>query len=348
MAFVLSKKDLFNWIDDLSLEKDVFAPVLNYRGETIFEKIHDSKNLDLNYQSVMTSPRKFVYPPLQSIDQRSLDEIKGRVVLGIHACDMHAISILDRTFLGGHKDAYYFQLREKTVTIVFNCNKACKKKYPNYTLKGFCASMGTGPFLKIKEGYDIEVTEIGKQLYLLEPNSKKAKDLIGKNKEFKSALKKDLLQKSKMERAALKTFTKELDTKGLPKLLADNLNHLIYRETADSKCLGCTNCTMVCPTCFCYNIEDSTLYDLKTSKRERYWDSCQEINFAKVHDGNFRETREARLRQFVTHKLSNWMEQYDCLGCVGCGRCMTWCPTNIDLTDMAKEVQKSAKRGKRK
>ncbi|MCX6112502.1 MAG: 4Fe-4S dicluster domain-containing protein [Proteobacteria bacterium] len=344
--FVISKNDLLNWVHDLASSKNVLAPVLNNRGETIFEKIHDHKQIHLNYQTTMVSPRKFIYPTRQDIKQPSLNEIQGKIIFGIHACDMHALSVLDKTFLGEFKDSYYAELREKTAIIVLNCNKACEKKYPNFILKGFCASMDSGPFLKLKKGYDIEITDIGKQQYLIETASKKGRELIAKSKKFKKALKKDISQKIKLKKSALVSFTKKLETKGLPELLAKTLDHPVYKQTADSRCLSCTNCTMVCPTCFCYNIEDNIAYDLKTAGRNRYWDSCQELNFGKVHDGNFREPRLARLRQFVTHKLSTWLEQYGCFGCVGCGRCMTWCPTNIDLTEMAKEIQKDFKEGK--
>ena len=346
-AFIVSKEDLLKWLKKFQKDTDIIAPVLKKKGEFVFEKIKDVKDIAMDHPTAMTSPRKFVYPPMQDlfkIDRKNnkvhvpATDKKNTLVFGIHPCDMQAVSILDRTFLGDFKDNYYSELRKNIITVVVNCNKACTKKYPNYTLKGFCASMNSGPFLKLKSGYDIELTALDKKTYLMEAGSSKGIKLIGKA--FKTASKKDIAQRSKLEKKAVSSFTKKLDTKGLPELLAKNLEHRVYKETADSKCLGCTNCTMVCPTCFCYNIQESTSFDLKTSLRERHWDSCQEVNFAKVHDGNFRSSRAARLRQFVTHKLSAWVEQYGCFGCVGCGRCMTWCPTNIDLTDIAKEIQR--------
>jgi ferredoxin len=101
---------------------------------------------------------------------------------------------------------------------------------------------------------------------------------------------------------------------------------------------------MVCPTCFCYDTWDRAELDLSVIERIRRWDSCQDERFAEVHGGNFRSTREARLRQFVCHKLSYWVEQYGCFGCVGCGRCVTWCPTGIDLTEIAAEIRADEER----
>jgi hypothetical protein len=250
---------------------------------------------------------------------------------------MHAISVLDRTFVGDFKDVYYGKARKDTLTVVLNCNQACDS--------GFCASMGTGPFLQLKDGFDIVLT--GKERnYLMEFGSERGKRVGKKADGLKKAKKGDFTEKKRIEATAKQSFRKQMDTAGLPELLMRNLDHPVYKRTADARCLGCTNCTMVCPTCYCYNIEDTTSYDLKTTIRSRYWDSCQELNFAKVHEGNFRSSREARLRQFVTHKLATWVEQYGCFGCIGCGRCMTWCPTKIDLTEIAKEIQQDVRIGR--
>jgi ferredoxin len=294
----------------------------------------------------MTSPRHFIYPARQTLFKinRDMDQCeavmpddnKNTLILAIHPCDMHAISVLDKTLLGDFKDLYYSKLRQDTITVVLNCNQACDK--------GFCASMGTGPFLQIKEGFDIVLTAKGEN-YLVEFGSERGQKLVAKAKNLQTARRMDFRDKSQIEKQAIASFTKCIDTTGLPELLMRNLDHPVYEQTADMRCLGCTNCTMVCPTCYCYNVEDYTSFDLKTTERKRHWDSCQELNFARVHDGNFRSSRQARLRQFVTHKLATWLEQYGCFGCVGCGRCMTWCPTGIDLTEMAKQIQQDDKMG---
>jgi ferredoxin len=126
---------------------------------------------------------------------------------------------------------------------------------------------------------------------------------------------------------------------GLDNLFIKNMEHRVWRHTADRRCLSCTNCVMVCPTCFCYDVVDEISMDLKTATRHRQLDACQDAKFAEVHGGNFRQRRAARLRQFVTHKLDQ-TGQYGVPGTVGCGRCITWCPTGIDLTEMAKEIQR--------
>ena len=345
-GWIINYAELIEKLNGLIKTYEVIGPVKGKKGQTVFERIKKAEAIDLNYCSTMLGPRQFIYQPKESLfdinrktglcSGDSEKKAEKRVIFAIHPCDMHAISVLDRTLLGEDKDSFYKQLRQNTVTIVLNCNKACEG--------GFCSSMGTGPFLQLKDGFDIVLTSL-KNNFLVEFGSEKGRKIFAKRKNLRRADKKDLVEKKKIENSAKKSFTKSIDTKGLPELLMRNLNHPVYKQTADARCLGWTNCTMVCPTCFCYNIEDNTGFNLKTTTRSRHWDSCQELNFAKVHEGNFRPQRKERLRQFVIHKLSTWIEQFGCFGCIGCGRCMKWCPTGIDLTEMAKEIQRDAKAG---
>lgn len=347
MPYILSKHNFLHRLGSLIDKFNLIGPVVKKRSQVVFEKTDDPFVLDMDYCSTMLSPRNFIYPQRENlfkINRETQDiktepeNLKPNLIVGIHPCDMHAITVLDLTFLGDFKDFYYAKHRNNTFNIVLNCNKACNK--------GFCASMGTGPFLRIKQGYDLELTDTGKY-YLIESGSQAGMELIKNADGLQKTAKKDIILKKQLEKTALDSFKKHIDVKGLPELLAKNLDHPVYENTADSRCLGCTNCTMVCPTCYCYNLEDYTLLDLKTTIKKRHWDSCQELNFAGVHSGNFRSSRKARLRQFVTHKLGTWIEQYGCFGCIGCGRCMSWCPTEIDLTDMAKEIRKTENRGQR-
>jgi len=340
-GYTVAREDLFDWADTLLRDFTVRGPVLKKRGHTVFERIEDPSSLHLDYCSTMLGPRNFIYPQRQELlhVQRTSGQTRivtpapsaRNILFAIHPCDMHAITVLDRTFSRDSWDFYYNKLRHETITVVLNCATACDQ--------GFCSSMGTGPFLKIKDGYDVEITPV-EGTYIIEFGSRRGRDLIRKNRDLRRTTGADFSKKKRAEKRAEASFTKFLDTKGLPELLARTLDHSVYKLTADTRCLNCTNCTMVCPTCYCYNIEDLTRFNLKQVERKRHWDSCHELNFARVHGGNFRSSREARLRQFVTHKLCTWVEQYGCFGCIGCGRCMAWCPTGIDLTEMAKEIQR--------
>ena len=123
-----------------------------------------------------------------------------------------------------------------------------------------------------------------------------------------------------------------LDTSDLPELLYKNLEHPRWDDVAE-RCLSCTNCTMVCPTCFCHSIEDVPDLDSQRSERVRLWDSCFNFDHAHTAGGNMRPDIRSRYRQWLTHKLASWIDQYGVSGCVGCGRCITWCPVAIDITE---------------
>jgi ferredoxin len=123
-----------------------------------------------------------------------------------------------------------------------------------------------------------------------------------------------------------------MDTGDLPDLLYGNLDSPQWDLIAQ-RCLSCTNCTMVCPTCFCVDVQDLSDLSGQNTERQRIWDSCFNTDFSHVHGGNTRPNIRSRYRQWLTHKLASWVDQFGELGCVGCGRCITWCPVGIDLTE---------------
>jgi sulfhydrogenase subunit beta (sulfur reductase) len=344
-SFALTAASLHRWVDSLTEKYRVLGPVAAKRGQHAFAPIDHSEQLALDYCSTMTSPRCFIYPsvqPLLRIDRQAntctvIDPgpAETQLIFAIHPCDMHAITVLDRTFLGTFQDFYYAKLRRETVTVVLNCNRACDQ--------GFCASMRTGPFVRLKEGFDVALTALDGE-YLLEAASARGRELLEAAPGRKSATRQQLEEKKRLEQRATASFTKTLQIAGLPELLMKTFEHPVYKEVADDRCLGCSNCVLVCPTCFCYKVSDKSDFETRIIERSRQWDACQDYNFAEVHTGNFRAPQQARLRQFMTHKLCTWLEQYGCFGCIGCGRCMTWCPTGIDITEMAKEIQRDPTR----
>ena len=133
---------------------------------------------------------------------------------------------------------------------------------------------------------------------------------------------------------------RSLDTTDIKDLLYRNYEHPRWDNVA-ARCLTCANCTMVCPTCFCTTVEDVT--DLKGEQAERWrkWDSCFTMDFSYIHGGSVRATGKARYRQWMTHKLATWIDQFGSSGCVGCGRCITWCPVAIDITEEVRAIRQS-------
>ena len=144
----------------------------------------------------------------------------------------------------------------------------------------------------------------------------------------------DQAQAIEITDAAAARQTRRIDRKSVHDVVRMSAESPRWEDIAN-RCLACTNCTMVCPTCFCTTISDTSDLAGENAERHRVWDSCFSADFSYVHGGPTRESTKARYRQWITHKLSSWEEQFGMLGCVGCGRCITWCPAGIDITEEA-------------
>lgn len=254
--------------------------------------------------------------------------------VGVRACDLAALRLLDRIFLDGlYRDEGYFRRKKDIFIMAVNCLR------PGGNC--FCDSLGTGP--EVTGGFDLAVTEIREHL-LVEAGTLAGEESI---EGIPSAGVTDDDLKAKTEKIVRcrKKMTKSMKTSDLPGVLYRNMEHPRWAEIA-KKDLECGNCTMVCPTCFCSSTYDflppagisPNLKEL-TGIRMRHWDSCFSRNFARVHGGNFRRSRKARYRHWMTHKLGYWIDQFGSPGCVGCGRCITWCPVGIDITQELKEIR---------
>jgi sulfhydrogenase subunit beta (sulfur reductase) len=203
--------------------------------------------------------------------------------------------------------------------------------------------MGTGP--AVTGGYDIVLTEVlqGERHYFVaEAGTRKGADVLSDVTTVPARTVELEAAKAAPARAA-EQITRELNTDGIRELLYRNLEHPRWNEVAE-RCLACGNCTMVCPTCFCTTIEDTT--DLTGTEVERHqrWDSCFTVDYSTMNAKPVRPTTRSRYRQWMTHKLSTWFDQFGSSGCVGCGRCITWCPVGIDITEEARAIRASEER----
>jgi ferredoxin len=191
--------------------------------------------------------------------------------------------------------------------------------------------MGTGP--KADAGYDLALTEIldGEHRLLLEVGSERGA-AVARGLPLRPAGPDDLRAAEAAVAGAAERMGRELDTVDLPGLLSRTLEHPGWDDVA-SRCLTCGNCTMVCPTCFCSSVEDATDLTGDEAERVRTWDTCYSVDHSYIHGGAVRPTGRSRYRQWLTHKFGTWHEQFGTSGCVGCGRCITWCPVGIDVTE---------------
>lgn len=248
--------------------------------------------------------------------------------LGLRPCDAHAIRIQDRIFLGQHiRDTSYERNRSGTLLIVVQCGEAggtC-----------FCSSMNSGP--RATDGFDIALTEIlegGRHFFVAEQGSEEGALYI-ETVASRTATDADWDLALECTANAERTMGRCLDAGASRNLLANSYEHPHWDDVA-SRCLSCTNCTMVCPTCFCSGIEELSGLSLDRAERWRRWSSCFECEFSHIHGCVVRPDTRSQYRQWLTHKLGTWHDQFGMSGCVGCGRCITWCPVGIDITE---EVQ---------
>ena len=245
---------------------------------------------------------------------------------GVRGCDRHAIAIQDRVLLEGRfPDTDYSARREGAFVVAVDCAD------PAGTC--FCVSMDTGP--GVDDDFDLALTELldGGHRFLVRIGSARGADVMSELQST-AAEAADLRSRERIVAGAAERMGRELDTTGLRELLQDSLEHPRWDEVAE-RCLTCGNCTMVCPTCFCTTVEDVT--DLKGEQAERWrsWDTCFSLDHSYVHGGSVRPTGRSRYRQWLTHKLGTWWDQFGTSGCVGCGRCIAWCPVGIDITEEA-------------
>ncbi|MFC1880273.1 4Fe-4S dicluster domain-containing protein [Thermodesulfobacteriota bacterium] len=301
---------------------------------------NDSQNL-FGYALGPHSWKKYLHPPEVQLwrakrNHNGFEPIKEKqnapnyAFLGVRPCELNAISLTDKIFdTKEFSDPIYKSRRTNLFIVAVNCTR------PAGTC--FCASIHTGP--KAKFGFDIALTEVQlpeKNFFIAEVGSKKGIKIVSQIN-YRKAEKKELNFSRKALENAASQMGRSLDPSNLRSIFYENFEHPYWEKVAE-RCLTCGNCTMVCPTCFCYTVEDSNSLSGDHAHRRRMWDSCLTTNFSYIHGGVIRFSIKSRYRQWLTHKLSTCWDQFGTLGCVGCGRCITWCPVGIDITREANTI----------
>lgn len=335
MNYTIKKGDVPAFLSSLKKRFEVIVPAKNEVGTSSFQ-IYDGQQLCLDTRTDF-SPKKYFRPAKEKIFsfkkkggslvvEASFDKTK-RLLFGIRPCDTHALHALDILFIKYFgEDQFYSSRRKNTVLIALQCTEACEN--------GFCTSMGTSQAI----GHDLLFLERGSDFFV-KPETEQGKQLL--NPKFFN-------HTSDAPPSPKINCKKELETVDLAQNLYRHFNHAVWKEEAE-RCLSCSSCTQVCPTCYCYITNDEFAFGSeRESARFRLLGSCQLLSFTKVAGGHvFRQSRSARLRQFVLHHLSYFEENHGVQLCVGCGRCISVCPTKIDLTEIANKIQMGALGGKR-
>ncbi len=255
--------------------------------------------------------------------------------IGVRSCELHAIGIQDRVFTGGqHVDPIYAARRDGAFIVAVNCGQAASTC--------FCVSMQAGP--RAESGFDLALTELlpagpddGGHRFLVEIGTERGAEVMTEVAGSPAGAAETGAAARITERTAM-SMGRRLDTGDLPDLLRRNFDHPRWDDVA-SRCLSCGNCTMACPTCFCFSVEDVTDLTGTVAEQRRSWDSCFTMDHSYLHGGPVRVSNRSRYRQWMTHKLSTWIDQFGTSGCVGCGRCITWCPVGIDITEEAAAIR---------
>jgi sulfhydrogenase subunit beta (sulfur reductase) len=315
--------------DDLGAAKDLPAGWTDEQDAATYRLKKRDDDALFGYNVGPHSWKKYLFPPYARLSPQEQAPDQPFAFIGVRSCELTAIAIQDRVFLGGQrKDPHYEARREDAFIVAVNCGEAggtC-----------FCASMEAGP--RASQGFDIALTELlgdDDHRFLAEAGTARGAQILGEVR-TRPARPEDASEANAATEHAVASMGRVMPELDLRALLEDNYDHPRWDDVA-ARCLTCGNCTMVCPTCFCFSVEDvSGLASSQAGgspERHRAWDSCFTMDHSYVHGGPVRVTGRSRYRQWMTHKLATWFDQFGTSGCVGCGRCITWCPAGIDITE---------------
>ncbi|HOO97739.1 MAG TPA: 4Fe-4S dicluster domain-containing protein [Caldisericia bacterium] len=313
----------------------VYAPVSKGKKFT-FDRITDPSQAKFNYVRTILPPKKYLMPQKEQIVSFDLGkdvpefketvEAPKQVIVGVHPCDLRAVSLLDKVMLSGNTDPYYKARRENTVIIGID-GVPDEYSYETSVMD-----------LRVTEGFDLFLTDLGDTV-LVDVATPKGKEIIVKI-DAKAANSEQLSKREKAIESIKQMYTAKIDTPAalIPLSLEGKWDHKVWDEMG-ARCLSCGQCILVCPTCYCFNVTDDLDLTMKAGVRTRQWDGCQLADFAMVgHGENFRDDAGARIRHRFHRKFKYHIDSHSQTFCTGCGRCWEYCPSDINLVDIANTI----------
>ncbi len=330
---VIPKDEIPDLVRGLATEYEVVGPV-SKDERFVYAPIEDPVDLRLDWDTTLLPPKRYFLPERETLlrfstadNETTAEPIDAppRVLFGLHPCDVNALLLMDNVFLGDDPDPYYEARRKNTLIVGVSC-------MPTETC--FCDAWGTD---ETHRGFDIFLSDIG-DAYYASILSVKGADVVDRFVGGREITEQDTEAFQKRTADFKAAFTNEIDTSQLPVLLDAKYDSEIWQGFGDL-CLSCGACSMVCPTCYCFDVHDELDADQNSGVRVRTWDSCQFKDFASVATGNFRETRAARVRYRYYHKQWGYLARYEHVLCVGCGRCGRACKAGINPPRVIRALQ---------
>jgi sulfhydrogenase subunit beta (sulfur reductase) len=328
---ILKKTDIGKLYDELKSIYNFYAPT-KVKGNIAFEKISNVEEIELEFLNSKVPPKDVLFPQKETIFEYRyegkdiiIDERKDLedkiLIFGVRPCDAYSFKLLKDFFAyGDFQDEVFLKKRENATIIGLGCND------PKQTC--FCTSVGGHPFQK--ENSDVFLSDLGDK-YLVEAISEKGQSLVKKLSWLADAKKTDVDKSKELSKQAEGSFTTKFNFDLVTKVLDENFEHPVWQEISES-CIGCSSCTFLCPTCTCFDVIDENDEYNNRGRRIRIWDTCQSCLYTLETSGhNPRPEKIQRCRNRIMHKFSYYPSNYDCLGCVGCGRCISACPVNNEL-----------------
>lgn len=332
----IRKDEMGSLIDGLLKTFEVLAPVRTGNNAE-FKRVNHADEICLDFANSRIPPKKMFFPQSEVLFryrkkettfqiESTEDSHKERILLGVRPCDIHAVKLLDRVFDGDvHRDPYFLGKREKTIIIAMGCHQ------PAMTC--FCSSMESSPFSR--EGADIFLTDIG-PAYTVDILTSRGKQILD-GRRLKDASSDEIEKGKQIESTAEQNLATQVARTGLREKLDQIVDSEFWRHVHE-KCIGCGICTFLCPTCHCFDILDEGR-DTK-GQRVRHWDSCLFPLYTQEASGNNpRPTGRERMRQRIMHKFNYFVESFGKTACVGCGRCVTYCPVNLDIRRVIEQIR---------
>lgn len=328
----IAKGDIARLLKEWSADFSVFVPSRR-DGVTEWARWDGEDTGFLDWYVNTTVPPKALFLPPHEVMFRfrknedgyelepDLPREERRIIFGIRPCDARALTILDRVFRDSYEDPYYLSRRQGSVLVGLACSNPCESC--------FCTSVGTGP---AESGdVDLMLTDIGEE-FLIEGVSEPGRELVAKTGLTQEATEADAAKGREVNNKAAKRVTRKVDTEGIGERLGATFEDGEFWEQAAAKCLSCGVCTLLCPTCYCFDISDEKAN--REGARFRGWDSCAFPVYTKMPAENPREEKWRRVRQKVAHKYEFYPMSFSLLACTGCGRCIRLCPVNWDITQL--------------